>query len=232
MIGAVVGVQPFGGEGLSGTGPKAGGPLLLGRLVRGAPVPLADQPRPPRPLLACLEAWIGEGGAGLETPVRARLLSAIETYRRASLAGLTIPLPGPTGETNTLSFHPRGPILGMADSTAGWLHQLAVVLATDNRLVLAAGAAAEAWRSALPLALQGVVDVHPDALVQPWAAALVDVPEAQPWQDVLAQREGPILPCLVPAPDYALERLIIERCVSVNVTATGGNARLLQLGEA
>lgn len=26
MVGAVVGVQPFGGEGLSGTGPKAGGP--------------------------------------------------------------------------------------------------------------------------------------------------------------------------------------------------------------
>ncbi|HXG29428.1 MAG TPA: aldehyde dehydrogenase family protein, partial [Nevskiales bacterium] len=32
MIGAVVGVQPFGGEGLSGTGPKAGGPNLLRRL--------------------------------------------------------------------------------------------------------------------------------------------------------------------------------------------------------
>ncbi len=31
MIGAVVGVQPFGGEGLSGTGPKAGGPLYLYR---------------------------------------------------------------------------------------------------------------------------------------------------------------------------------------------------------
>ena len=29
MIGAVVGVQPFGGRGLSGTGPKAGGPLYL-----------------------------------------------------------------------------------------------------------------------------------------------------------------------------------------------------------
>jgi RHH-type proline utilization regulon transcriptional repressor/proline dehydrogenase/delta 1-pyrroline-5-carboxylate dehydrogenase len=34
-IGAVVGVQPFGGRGLSGTGPKAGGPLYLGRLVTG-----------------------------------------------------------------------------------------------------------------------------------------------------------------------------------------------------
>jgi len=31
MIGAVVGVQPFGGEGLSGTGPKAGGPNYLVR---------------------------------------------------------------------------------------------------------------------------------------------------------------------------------------------------------
>jgi RHH-type proline utilization regulon transcriptional repressor/proline dehydrogenase/delta 1-pyrroline-5-carboxylate dehydrogenase len=32
IIGAVVGVQPFGGEGLSGTGPKAGGPHYLTRL--------------------------------------------------------------------------------------------------------------------------------------------------------------------------------------------------------
>ena len=31
MIGATVGVQPFGGEGLSGTGPKAGGPHYLTR---------------------------------------------------------------------------------------------------------------------------------------------------------------------------------------------------------
>jgi RHH-type proline utilization regulon transcriptional repressor/proline dehydrogenase/delta 1-pyrroline-5-carboxylate dehydrogenase len=33
MTGAVVGVQPFGGEGLSGTGPKAGGPHYLMRFV-------------------------------------------------------------------------------------------------------------------------------------------------------------------------------------------------------
>ena len=33
MIGAVVGVQPFGGEGLSGTGPKAGGPHYLTRFA-------------------------------------------------------------------------------------------------------------------------------------------------------------------------------------------------------
>ena len=33
MIGAVVGAQPFGGEGLSGTGPKAGGPHYLPRFA-------------------------------------------------------------------------------------------------------------------------------------------------------------------------------------------------------
>jgi RHH-type proline utilization regulon transcriptional repressor/proline dehydrogenase/delta 1-pyrroline-5-carboxylate dehydrogenase len=37
MVGAVVGVQPFGGQGLSGTGPKAGGPLYLYRLLATAP---------------------------------------------------------------------------------------------------------------------------------------------------------------------------------------------------
>jgi RHH-type proline utilization regulon transcriptional repressor/proline dehydrogenase/delta 1-pyrroline-5-carboxylate dehydrogenase len=36
QIGAIVGVQPFGGQGLSGTGPKAGGPLYLERFVREA----------------------------------------------------------------------------------------------------------------------------------------------------------------------------------------------------
>src|SRR5687768_3720335 len=43
LVGAVVGVQPFGGEGLSGTGPKAGGPLYLFRLLAGGPADVAIQ---------------------------------------------------------------------------------------------------------------------------------------------------------------------------------------------
>jgi RHH-type proline utilization regulon transcriptional repressor/proline dehydrogenase/delta 1-pyrroline-5-carboxylate dehydrogenase len=46
IIGAVVGVQPFGGHGLSGTGPKAGGPLYLRRLVHAPPLPVADAALP------------------------------------------------------------------------------------------------------------------------------------------------------------------------------------------
>ena len=49
IIGAVVGVQPFGGEGLSGTGPKAGGPLYVRRMVQehgAAPPDVAALPGP------------------------------------------------------------------------------------------------------------------------------------------------------------------------------------------
>ena len=49
QIGAVVGSQPFGGEGLSGTGPKAGGPFYLTRFTTDAPAPIIsprDMPGP------------------------------------------------------------------------------------------------------------------------------------------------------------------------------------------
>ena len=46
QIGAVVGVQPFGGEGLSGTGPKAGGPNYLGPLCHRARSAPPTSPRP------------------------------------------------------------------------------------------------------------------------------------------------------------------------------------------
>ena len=45
QIGAVVGVQPFGGEGLSGTGPKAGGPHYLTRFTRAIKAQLPDTAR-------------------------------------------------------------------------------------------------------------------------------------------------------------------------------------------
>ena len=42
IVGAVVGVQPFGGQGLSGTGPKAGGPLYMLRLLASRPAELPE----------------------------------------------------------------------------------------------------------------------------------------------------------------------------------------------
>jgi RHH-type proline utilization regulon transcriptional repressor/proline dehydrogenase/delta 1-pyrroline-5-carboxylate dehydrogenase len=236
MIGAVVGVQPFGGEGLSGTGPKAGGPLTLYRLVRGAPAPLADRPRPPRPALDQLDAWLADGAAALvDEAARGRLRAHLAAYRRASLAGLVVSLDGPTGETNTLIFAPRGAVLGLAGSAEAWLHQLAAALATGNRLLLPDGANAEAWRPLVPSGVQEWVERCLDAPASPCAAVLVDFSDMElfaRWRVVFAERAGPILPFLAPSPAYSIERLIVERCVTVNTAATGGNAGLMRLGDA
>jgi RHH-type proline utilization regulon transcriptional repressor/proline dehydrogenase/delta 1-pyrroline-5-carboxylate dehydrogenase len=84
MVGAVVGVQPFGGEGLSGTGPKAGGPLYLLRLLSQRPADAlartfadADRTTPPEAAArtaSCppghLQQWAqpGQRGPGQHLP--------------------------------------------------------------------------------------------------------------------------------------------------------------------
>ena len=91
QIGAIVGSQPFGGEGLSGTGPKAGGPLYLDRF-RSHPKPHYDEQWPAPYTLPQLNAEL------------ARLDSTAVILQRSTL-------PGPTGESNQLSQRPRKPIL-------------------------------------------------------------------------------------------------------------------------
>jgi delta 1-pyrroline-5-carboxylate dehydrogenase len=70
---------------------------------------------------------------------------------------------------------------------------------------------------------------------------LVDALEAQQQPQWLlelcgevAAGEGPIQPVILAAVesgDYALERLLVEQCVSVNTAAVGGDTRLLALAE-
>ncbi|HRO16074.1 MAG TPA: L-glutamate gamma-semialdehyde dehydrogenase, partial [Paracoccus sp. (in: a-proteobacteria)] len=91
QIGAVVGSQPFGGEGLSGTGPKAGGPAYLARFT-DAPAGVAGEPQPPATDAAAIQSLIDRTRTG------------------RPIAG-TEALPGPTGESNRLSILPRDPVL-------------------------------------------------------------------------------------------------------------------------
>ncbi len=92
QIGAVVGSQPFGGEGLSGTGPKAGGPHYLPRFRAPAAAPAIPR-----------TGWAG----GEDTA------SLADKLRRAG-PGPALPvtdMPGPTGESNRLGQVARPPIL-------------------------------------------------------------------------------------------------------------------------
>jgi RHH-type proline utilization regulon transcriptional repressor/proline dehydrogenase/delta 1-pyrroline-5-carboxylate dehydrogenase len=122
QIGAVVGSQPFGGEGLSGTGPKAGGPHYVARFTRS--------PAPP----AMPESVV---------------TTAVETNRALStawpvVAPKVIDLPGPTGESNRLSLTPRAPLLCLGPGRAAALAQAEHIRKLGGHAIEAPGLPTEA----------------------------------------------------------------------------------------
>ena len=70
IVGAVVGVQPFGGEGLSGTGPKAGGPLYMTRLLSARPADVMA--RALASVAATTDASADVSGGGVESRTDSR----------------------------------------------------------------------------------------------------------------------------------------------------------------
>lgn len=229
IVGAVVGVQPFGGEGKSGTGPKAGGPLYLKRLQRNPDLSLGGHlihERPPLPALDALLAWAKENG-------QQRAVALGEQYLHQSLLGTTLALPGPTGERNTLSFAARGPILCAASDLGVLLNQLLAVLATGNQAVVLARDA-NLLPANLPAAVRQVLETvdSVDAASHGFQLALVQSSLVSSLRPVLAARDGAVVGLIEtneesPVP---LWRLVAERALCVNTTAAGGNASLMTLG--
>ena len=216
LVGAVVGVQPFGGHGLSGTGPKAGGPLYLRRLLAACPAD-AGLPRgaAPEPARAWAD-WLTANGHAAEAQACAALVAATP-------AGASAELPGPVGERNLYRTQPRGRVACMGDGSAV-LRQVSAALATGNRAVVAA------LPTGLPPALADWVGAAPDPAAACDAVLFEGEGDALlALLDRLARRDGPVLPVLV-GPDYALDMLVQEQVVSTNTTAAGGNANLMTIG--
>ncbi len=231
IIGAVVGVQPFGGRGLSGTGPKAGGPLYLGRLVTGpAPVPADHGSSIIDPALTDLASWLDEQGeAGHAAHARG--------LGEASALGRETELPGPVGERNLYTLHPRGDVLLLPSSRAALVGQIAAALATGNQMVVADGPLAHEALAEMPASITARIRTVRDwRIAGPYAAALVQGPPA--WisaaLDAIAGLPGPI-PLVQTAPGedsapWRLDWLLEELSTSVNTTAAGGNASLMAIG--
>ncbi len=122
QIGAVVGSQPFGGEGLSGTGPKAGGPDYLVRFTR-AVAPAAQS-----------DAKVTDEATTSEALAAARGAAAVTSHA----------LPGPTGESNRLSTAPRAPVLCLGPGAGTAMAQAEAVRALGGLAVEAPGLPPEA----------------------------------------------------------------------------------------
>ncbi|TIP06319.1 MAG: bifunctional proline dehydrogenase/L-glutamate gamma-semialdehyde dehydrogenase PutA [Mesorhizobium sp.] len=239
QIGAVVGSQPFGGEGLSGTGPKAGGPHYLRRFRKGpeAGTEVADGHKVTATELAdnlpdpALGGWSTRPDrvAILRKHLRGKGAAAIAAA--ASLDFGQVDLPGPTGEANTLSLAPRGRVLCLGPDAETLLAQTIQALAAGNA-VLAVAPGAPAALSALtgkglPLA---AIDGRPDPVearsLRVDVVAFSGTPEAaRIVRKVIADRAGPIVPLVSEVLNPAA--YAHERAVCVDTTAAGGNASLL-----
>ncbi|HDS1738006.1 trifunctional transcriptional regulator/proline dehydrogenase/L-glutamate gamma-semialdehyde dehydrogenase [Pseudomonas sp. BP8] len=245
IVGAVVGVQPFGGEGLSGTGPKAGGPLYLYRLLSTRPADavarqfqrtdgegkvdslLRDQLIKP---LHALKAWA-------ESNQLSDLSRLCAEFAVQSQSGITRLLPGPTGERNSYTILPREHVLCLADSEADLLAQLAAVLAVGSSAVCLDGEPAKSLRARLPKELQAKIklvgDWNKDEVAFDAVIHHGDSDQLRVVCEQVAKRAGAIVGVHgLSSGDHqiALERLVIERAVSVNTAAAGGNASLMTIG--
>lgn len=201
QIGAVVGSQPFGGEGLSGTGPKAGGPSYVRRFTRpGQTLGVTQQG-------AVVEPRQVQGLLDAVTPLTACLQTA--------------DLPGPTGESNRYSVYGRGTILCLGPTAEIARQQIEIARANGCTAIgIAPGLTGEGTidgclaADALGTlsAFDGVAFYGPDD-------ALLEM------RKVLAGRDGKLIPLF--SEDDLAQRCQLERHICINTTAAGGNASLL-----
>ncbi|MCW2306808.1 bifunctional proline dehydrogenase/L-glutamate gamma-semialdehyde dehydrogenase PutA [Rhodobium gokarnense] len=251
QIGAIVGSQPFGGEGLSGTGPKAGGPHYVARFMRrggeaaGAAAPDAPAPAPEAKTIdagavqAALDkldtaVWAGreDRAAVLGEALSRSGAPASDALEAATGIAATMDLPGPTGESNRLSFPPRGRVLCLGPDLESLAVQTVQALAAGNAVVAVAPGAPGfvhefASRGAPIAGLDGAFDAAAVGTLTGIGAvaATGDGSYLAALRQALAGRHGAILPLITEL--VAPERYVLERHLCIDTTAAGGNASLL-----
>ncbi|WP_165089766.1 bifunctional proline dehydrogenase/L-glutamate gamma-semialdehyde dehydrogenase PutA [Neisseria yangbaofengii] len=228
IVGAVVGVQPFGGHGLSGTGPKAGGPFYLQRLSRLqewvmptlSKIGQADQTALKRleDVLHSLPLSADEQKAAAAALGQAR----IRTLRQAQSI-----LSGPTGERNILSWHAPERV---------WVYGGTLAQAFTALTSLAAAGVMTVVGSDSPLAehadkLNGLllVSAQPQQAGISHIAALETLPVAI--KQTAAATDGPLIRILPSENGLDIVQVFEEISCSINTTAAGGNASLMAMSD-
>ena len=241
QIGAVVGSQPFGGHGLSGTGPKAGGPHYLPRFriskhrkaktdLTIAAVTATELEAGFDDLATLSQVPLPERITQLRTALRGRGADAMAAAAALDMGPLD--LPGPTGEANQFELRPKGNVLCLGAHSEDLLAQVIQGLAAGNRVIaVAPGAKAllkPLHKSDLPLiAIDGGLHDLAELTACPLDMVALNA-NSQILTEVrraLAARKGPIVP--LQAETIAPTAYTNERTTCIDTTAAGGNASLL-----
>ncbi len=272
-IGAIVGVQPFGGHGLSGTGPKAGGPNYVYRLLQSPTrehidndaahfefssshinrqaLSLSTFEFSPLAFELRLEAIKGLSNKlttqtefdlpdNFATNMQLMMAQCRQGQQRSSV------LPGPTGELNELYLEARGTLLCLQQAhtpPAASLSQVMAALMCGNSVVFV-GSIGEALETAIEAAGLGSVFKNLQLSQESELIELLKDPELQglaisadthlqAWADrIIREREGALIPMIDEhTGPNALQRFTLEKVVSTDTTASGGNASLLAMGD-
>ncbi|HEY9038733.1 MAG TPA: bifunctional proline dehydrogenase/L-glutamate gamma-semialdehyde dehydrogenase PutA [Roseovarius sp.] len=152
QIGAIVGSQPFGGEGLSGTGPKAGGPRYLPRFT-AHPAPMTGQDFDGTMSTKDIQAALNKAQSVEMQPREDQLM------------------PGPTGESNRLTSHARPPLLCMGPGREAAKAQARSVMALGGMAVEATGTVPPEALTSLT-GFSGALYWGDEATARPYAQAL------------------------------------------------------------
>ena len=244
QIGAIVGSQPFGGEGLSGTGPKAGGPFYVARFRRTGKVETLPAPAGQRiaaeELQDALNALDAQRWAARPDRVQVlrKAMSGIGgVVRKALSASAAVDsspqtLTGPTGESNRLSLHAKGKVLCLGPTAEIALAQAIQALSAGCAVVIVVPDITERTKplleAGLPVAtFDGIVNPQDITLLN--NVAVVAASGISDWttdiHKALAARSGPIVS--LETQTVAPTRYFIERHLCIDTTAAGGNASLL-----
>lgn len=238
QIGAIVGSQPFGGEGLSGTGPKAGGPQYVRRFMKGETVQRPAESGGKKVDARALENLIGKlGRMNTQVPkARVEAMQSVFDSVPEPLDAHEEVMPGPTGESNILTNHARGTVLCLGPDKETAIEQMIMALAQGNKVVVVAPGVSDtvdrAAKAGLPVVgVEG--ELEPDALetVKGFEAAVScgEHSVLKPYRQALRKRDGALLPLIT---EHKLDqRYVIERHLCVDTTAAGGNASLIAASE-
>ncbi len=244
MVGAVVGVQPFGGEGLSGTGPKAGGPAYLYRLLSKRPENAITQTLARQDETLPLDASMRQKllqtyhhyMTWLANKTEPAHYQALEEYANASQAGTLRVLPGPTGERNTYQLVPCGKVLCLSDNEQDIFTQLAGVFASGCHAIVHNAVFSQKTYRELPDMIRKAITLTDNWQDESLSINAViyhgDSDQLKETCQQIAQRKGAIISVQGFSRGETallLERLLHERALSVNTAAAGGNASLMTI---
>ncbi len=255
QIGAIVGSQPFGGEGLSGTGPKAGGPFYLKRLVHSGLLFSQDDftetdqfqqndyvtdSELNKSIKAILDAKSADFAhlQPLSAEMSQQYLGLINRCRHELRD--TSQLPGPTGEDNLLSLASQGlTIIASQDSETAFQQAIQALYCGNPLLVFNANFNSEQqdWLSQQVNVAVFEKGISPQQLTDiPKLANFVYTANthqqfelAREYRVALAKREGAIIRFIddVESPHLYAH----ERHLCINTTASGGNVELIANSE-